>query len=207
MIAMLLNAKEWRFEQRERRFDMGVWIEQNLSLILNGLIGLAAFLILLFAYLKDLEASRQFNKFETAIDDLYSEFYKIRKTLQSLQGQQDEREREIFHQIQEQTHDIITHSLKQTYEHLEHIEQRVNNEIQTTASNLSHLDGKIRDLEFFSSNANGGIDEKKIFALLESGKNVDTIAKELGVTRGEVELFLQLSNIAYRDKKNEQEDL
>ena len=186
---------------------MIVWIEQNLSLILSGFIGLAAFLILLFTYFKDLESSRRLDKFEVAIDSLYNEFYKIQKTLQSLQGMQDEREREIFTQIQEQTQDIITHSLKQTYEHLENMEQRVNDEIKTATSNLNNLDGKIRELEFFSSSASSGLDENRILSLLKSVKSADMIAKELGVTKGEVELFLQLSNMTYRDKENEQTNL
>lgn len=176
------------------------WIEQNLNLVLSGFIGLASFLILLFTYLKDLEATRRLDKFENAIDNLYDEMYKIQKYIKKVEGEQEERVMEIQSQVQSQTQDIINHSLSKTYEQLESIEQKVNDEIRLATDNLSSLDGKIKELEFFSSSATS-IDEKKISSLLEGGKSPEMIAKELGITRGEVELFLQLSNIAYKGNK------
>lgn len=173
------------------------WIEQNLNLVLSGFIGLASFLILLFTYLKDLEATRRLDKFENAIDNLYEEMYKIQQYIKKVEGEQEERAIEIQNQVENQTKDIITHSLSKTFEHLESIEQKVNDEIRLATDNLSSLDGKIKELEFFSSSATS-IDEKKISALLEAGKSPEVIAKELGITRGEVELFLQLSNIALK---------
>lgn len=175
------------------------WIEQNLSLVLSGFIGLASFLILLFTYLKDLEATRRLDKFENAIDSLYDEMYKIQKYIAKVKEEQEERVLEMQTQVESQAQDLINNSLSKTYEHLESIEQKVNDEIRLATDNLSNLDGKIKELEFFSSTATS-IDEKKISALLESGKSPEMIAKELGITRGEVELFLQLSNIAYKGK-------
>ncbi|RDU70975.1 hypothetical protein [Helicobacter brantae] len=175
------------------------WIEQNLNLVLSGFIGLASFLILLFTYLKDLEATRRLDKFENAIDNLYEEMYKIQQYIKKVEGEQEERAIEIQNQVESQTKDILTHSLSKTFEHLESIEQKVNDEIRLATDNLSSLDGKIKELEFFSSSATS-IDEKKISALLEEGKSPEVIAKELGITRGEIELFLQLSNIAYKGK-------
>ncbi|WP_027327603.1 hypothetical protein [Helicobacter pametensis] len=180
---------------------MSLWIEENLNLILSGFIGLAAFLILLFTYLKDLESSKRLDKFEVAIDNLHDEIYKIQKILKKLQDEQEDKTQEIIAQVETYTKDIITNSLSKTYEHLESIEQRVNDEIKMAANNLSSLDGKIRELEFFSSSSANTIDEKKILSLLESGKSVDVIAKELGITRGEVELLLQLSHTAYEGEK------
>lgn len=178
---------------------MMAWIEQNLSLVLSGFIGLASFLILLFTYLKDLEATRRLDKFENAIDSLYDEMYKIQKYIAKVKEEQEERVLEMQTQVESQAQDLINNSLSKTYEHLESIEQKVNDEIRLATDNLSNLDGKIKELEFFSSTATS-IDEKKISALLESGKSPEMIAKELGITRGEVELFLQLSNIAYKGK-------
>lgn len=175
------------------------WIEQNLSLVLSGFIGLASFLILLFTYLKDLEATRRLDKFENAIDSLYDEMYKIQKYIAKVKEEQEERVLEMQTQVESQAQDLINNSLSKTYEHLESIEQKVNDEIRLATDNLSNLDGKIKELEFFSSTATS-IDEKKISALLEGGKSPEMIAKELGITRGEVELFLQLSNIAYKGK-------
>ncbi|WP_199919431.1 hypothetical protein [Helicobacter enhydrae] len=43
---------------------------------------------------------------------------------------------------------MISTSLSRTYEHLESIEQRVNDEIKVAVDNLSNLDDKIRGLEF-----------------------------------------------------------
>lgn len=175
------------------------WIEQNLNLVLSGFIGLASFLILLFTYLKDLEATRRLDKFENAIDNLYDEMYKIQKYIAKVKEEQEERVLEMQTQVENQAQDLINNSLSKTYEHLESIEQKVNDEIRLATDNLSSLDGKIKELGFFSSTATS-IDEKKISALLESGKSPEMIAKELGITRGEVELFLQLSNIAYKGK-------
>lgn len=173
------------------------WIEQNLSLVLSGFIGLASFLILLFTYLKDLEATRRLDKFESAIDSLYDEMYKIQKYIAKVKEEQEERVLEMQTQVESQAQDLINNSLSKTYEHLESIEQKVNDEIRLATDNLSSLDGKIKELGFLSSTATS-IDEKKISTLLESGKTPEVIAKELGITRGEVELFLQLSNIAYK---------
>ncbi len=178
---------------------MGVWIEQNLSLVLSGFVGLASFLILLFTYLKDLESTRRLDKFEIAIDALHDEIYKIQKYIKRIEGEQEERALEIQSQVETQARDMIAHSLSQTFEHLENIEQRVNDEIRLATDNLNSLDGKIRDLEFFSSSATS-VDEKKISTLLQEGKSVDEISRELSIPRGEIELFLQLSDIAYKGR-------
>lgn len=184
---------------------MSLWIEQNLSLILSGFIGLAAFLILLFTYLKDLESSKRFDKFEIAIDNLYDEFYKIQKALKNIQEEQNQKTQAMLGEIESQTQEFIANSLNQAYKHLEGIEERINHEIRATTNNLSSLDGKIRELEFFSSNSSNALDEKKILSLLEAGKSVDAIARDLGVTKGEIELFLQLSHVAYQEgRKSDQ---
>lgn len=180
---------------------MGLWIEQNLSLVLSGFIGIAAFLILLFTYLKDLESSKRFDKFEVAIDNLYDEFYKIQKVLKSIQEEQKQKTQEVLSEVQNQTHELIAHSLSEAYRHLEGIEERINHEIKMTTHNISSLDGKIRELEFFSSGSGNTLDEKKILALLEAGKSVDVIAKDLGITKGEIELFLQLANVGEQEGK------
>lgn len=182
---------------------MSLWIEQNLNLILSGFIGLAAFLILLFAYLKDLESSKRFDKFEVAIDNLYDEFYKIQKAFKSIHEEQNQKTQEMLGEIESQTKEFIANSLNQAYKHLESIEERINHEIKTTTNNLSSLDGKIRELEFFSSSSSNALDEKKILSLLEKGKSIDTIAKDLGVTQAEIDLFLQLSNASQKRRKSD----
>lgn len=175
---------------------MVVWIEQNLSLIISGSIGLAAFLILLFTYLKDLESTKRLDKFEIAIDNLHDEIYRLQKWVKKIEGEQEEKIEQFQTQVQNQTQNIVTKSLGEAFEHLENIEQKVNDKIQLATDNLSHLDGRIKELGFLSSSATS-LDEKKIIALLQEGKNADAIAKELGITCGEVELFLQLSDITY----------
>ncbi|ANV98675.1 hypothetical protein BBW65_07640 [Helicobacter enhydrae] len=174
-----------------------IWIEQNLGIVFSVLIGIASFLILLYVHIKDSETSKRLDKFEISIDNLHDEVYKLQKMIKKIQGEQEEKTLEIVHQVEAQTKDMISTSLSRTYEHLESIEQRVNDEIKVAVDNLSNLDDKIRGLEFFSSNANG-VDEKKILSLIDEGRSVDYIAKALGITRGEVELFLQLSNITYK---------
>ncbi len=167
-------------------------ISEELFLICIGGLSFLIVCILGYVILKDKDASKRIARFESAIETIAKEIYKIQKTQQKIQEEQSNVDflASSGTKLQNSTNDkiaTINQKMLLLDDRIEDVKNRLDEKIIT-------LEGRMREYGHFSSSG-GDIDEKKILDMFQNGFSIDSIAKELRIGRGEVEFTLKLANI------------
>ncbi len=137
-------------------------------------------LIFIFFYIKDGESQRRLSRYEKSLDDLNKEIYKIQKFLKN-------NEIESSDDMQKNIKADFSNSLDDIYAIIEKDREYVDNK-------LAHIEEKIKEINFFPSSASN-VDDRKIIAMFKDGWSIESIARELMITKSEVEFTLKLANI------------
>lgn len=162
-----------------------------------GLIALAVLIFGLIIYTvnKDSEVNSKIRSIVHAVDELHREVYKMEKRLAQ--------ELEIVASLNESTplanpqvsnavgdfSEISTPIL----ESLEHIEGTFTAYKEKTENRLRYLEERIRNLSLPTSIS--GMDDEKVISRYSQGMGVDAIAKELHLSKAEVEFVLKINQL------------
>ncbi|WP_456452169.1 DUF6115 domain-containing protein [Hydrogenimonas sp.] len=160
--------------------------------------GLAAVLLIVVLYMavKDRETSRKMAMMEAGIDGLNQEIFKIAKEMERLRKEVHEEmmrfelERRQEHEPSEQ---LLNKKLQPFVLQIQHLQERVDAMSDELQERVEKLDGKVRQVAFATEHA--APDEQKILQLHAQGLDSETIAKQLRLGKGEVELVLKFSKI------------
>jgi len=169
-------------------------IDTQLFFICIG--GLVFVILCVFGYIlsKDKETTKRIVRFESAIEAVAKEIYKIQKTQQKIQDKQNNVEFLV-------SSGGDAHN--DTNEKIASINKKIislGGDIENVKNNLDEkilgLENRVKEYGPFNTTSSGGdIDEKKIVDMFQNGFSIDSIAKELRIGRGEVEFTLKLANI------------
>lgn len=146
------------------------------ALVLNIGIVVLFVLIFIFFYIKDGEAQRRLARYEKSLDDLNKELYKLHKMIKNnTNGDGSKSE--------------LRNSLDDIYNIIEKDREYVDNKLQA-------LEDKIKESSLYpSSSAQSNVDDRRIVAMFKDGWSIENIAKELMLTKSEVEFTLKLADI------------
>lgn len=150
-------------------------------LIINLGIIVLFVLIFIFFYIKDGESQRRLLRYEKSLDDLNKEIYKIKKFLKSTEGGG------YSENMQENIKADFRSSVDDIYAIIEKDREYVDNK-------FAIIEDKIKEINYFPSSSSN-VDDKKIIAMFKDGWSMESIAKELMMTKSEVEFTLKLANI------------
>ena len=158
------------------------------------LIALAALVLGLIYYMvnKENETNSKLRSIAHAVEELHREVYKIDKRFKA--------EMEIVTSMQDslpstpaQTqYDINEFSLP-IMESLGHIEGTFSAYKEKTENRLRYLEERIRSLSLPASVS--GLDDEKVISRYNQGVEVDVIAKELRLSKAEVEFVLKINQL------------
>lgn len=149
----------------------------NAILVINIGILVLFVLIFIFFYLKDSDAQNRLARYERSLDDLNKELYNLQKFVKNLPRiEQDDIKMEFRQNIDD------------IYAIIEKDREYVDNK-------LILLEEKLREASFFPSASVGNIDDRRIVTMFKDGWSIENIAKELMITKSEVEFTLKLANI------------
>ncbi len=158
------------------------------------LIALAALVLGLIYYTvtKENETNGKFRSIAHAVEELHREVYKIEKRLST--------EMEIIASLQEsvpqtsQQHGQDMNELSvPIMESLGHIEGAFGAYKEKTENRLRYLEERIRNLSLPTSIS--GLDDEKVISRYNQGLEVDLIAKELRLSKAEVEFVLKINQL------------
>ena len=159
-------------------------------------IGAILLYILYYIFTKDSETSRHIRAIATAVEDANRQIYILEKKLFEMQKmpQQQSSERglsddEIYGEIERSVYDLISPISKK----LIMTEQNLADLASAVDGRLSHLEGGIRQISMPSSVH--GNDDGKITSLFKKGIDIDTISKELHLSKAEVEFVLKINQL------------
>ena len=149
-------------------------------------IGLSLAVIFLFFYMfaRDKEVDRKFQLISAALENINQEIYKLQKQ------QKDNSLQNIETLISEQLNDVLDNlllSIKQSQNH----SQR---EIELLFDKISQIELNVKSLSLpnVSTITNKKDDSDKVKALYDIGYSIEEIAKDTGISAGEIKLMLNL---------------
>ncbi|MDE6885922.1 MAG: hypothetical protein K2P17_02625 [Helicobacteraceae bacterium] len=151
-------------------------------LIINIGILVLFVLIFIFFYIKDGESQRRLSRYEKSLDDLNKEIYRIQKILKSNHNGDSEN-------FVRNLKDDFRSSIDDVYAIIEKDRDYVDNK-------LALLEDKIKEISFFPNSSSSNIDDRRIISMFKDGWSIENIAKELMITKSEVEFTLKLADIS-----------
>lgn len=162
------------------------------------LIALAVlvFGLIYYSITKENETNGKLRSIAQAVEELHRELYKTDKRLTA--------EIEIIVSLQEAApvasrtlHEQVGHDMNQMsvpiMESLGHIEGTFSAYKEKTENRLRYLEERIRNLSLPSSIS--GLDDEKVISRYNQGLEVDAIAKELRLSKAEVEFVLKINQL------------
>jgi hypothetical protein len=159
-------------------------------------VAMAAMILYLLYYVfsKDAHYSKNIRSVATVVEELNRELFYLKKKLsETQQNIQDNSQRMndevIYQEIERSVYDMVqplSHGLKQLQENINAIEVEID-------SRVSNLESGVKQISIPSSIH--GNDDTKIISLFKQGVSLDTISKELHISKPEVEFVLKINKI------------
>ena len=165
----------------------------NLEYILVAMTGLILYL-LYYVFTKDAEYSRNIRSVATVVEELNKELFYMKNKLKDtqktiLENRSRMSDKEVYEEIERSVYDMIqpiSQSLKIVQDNLETIDAQVD-------LRISSLESGVKQISLPSSVH--GNDDEKIISLFKQGVSLETISKELHLSKAEVEFVLKINRI------------
>ncbi|MBN2782332.1 MAG: hypothetical protein JXQ66_03730 [Campylobacterales bacterium] len=150
--------------------------------------------LLYYVYSKDISYNKNIHSVASVVEDLNRELFYLKKkldqsqknTTQNVSHMSDE---EIYQEIERSVYDMVqplSQSLRQLQQNLEEIEAQIE-------TRLLSLENGVKQFSIPASVH--GNDDEKIISLFKQGVSLDTISKELHISKAEVEFVLKINKI------------
>lgn len=150
--------------------------------------------LLYYVYTKDTTYSKNIRSVASVVEDLNRELFYLKKKLSETQSSmqansQRMNDDEIYQEIERSVYDMVqplSLALKQLQTNIDAIDGDMQKRI-------AHLESGVKQISIPTSiHAN---DDEKIISLFKQGVSVDTIARELHLSKPEVEFVLKINKI------------
>jgi uncharacterized protein YoxC len=150
--------------------------------------------LLYYVYTKDSDYSRNISSVASVVEDLNREIFYLKRELKETESAIKKApsrmsDDEIYQEIERSVYDMVqplSMALKQIQNNLETIEVEIE-------SRIAQLESGVKQISIPSSIH--GNDDEKIISLFKQGVSIDTIAKELHISKPEVEFVLKINKI------------
>ena len=164
-----------------------------LEYILVAMAGVILYL-LYYVFTKDSDYSKNIRSIATVVEELNRELFYVKKKLSDTQksikdNSQRMNDEDIYQEIERSVYDMVqplSLGLKQMQENINAIDAQIE-------SRISSLESGVKQISIPSSvQAN---DDEKIISLFKQGVPLETISKELHLSKPEVEFVLKINKI------------
>ena len=150
--------------------------------------------LLYYVFSKDADYSKNIRSVASVVEELNRELFYLKKKLSETQQNIEENSQRmtdevIYQEIERSVYDMVqplSHGLKQLQQNINAIEVEID-------SRVSNLESGVKQISIPSSIH--GNDDEKIISLFKQGVTLDTISKELHISKPEVEFVLKINKI------------
>ncbi|WP_300933903.1 hypothetical protein [uncultured Helicobacter sp.] len=160
------------------------------SLISIGIVCYVTFL----NYTRNLDMAKRIRRFEKGMEDINNEIFKIHKWIKDNELESQLSSTALNTKIKTESIDVVNNALVGVYRQVEILEAQVNKERDYIEEKIVSLEERIREFSLFPT-SNTNINEKRIVNMFRDGWSIDAIAKEMRLSKGEVEFTLKLADI------------
>jgi len=150
--------------------------------------------LLYYVFSKDADYSKNIRSVASVVEELNRELFYLKKKLSETQENIEENSQRmndevIYQEIERSVYDMVqplSHGLKQLQQNINAIEVEID-------SRVSNLESGVKQISIPASIH--GNDDTKIISLFKQGVTLDTISKELHISKPEVEFVLKINKI------------
>lgn len=165
----------------------------NLEYIVIGMAGVILYL-LYYVYSKDSDYTKNIRSVASVVEELNREIYYLKKNMTETQNVLQKNTRglsdsEIYEEIERSVYDMVqplSLSFKQLEESIIAIDQNMGSRIVNIENGVKHFS--------IPTSVNGN-DDEKILSLFKQGITLETISKELNISKPEVEFVLKINKL------------
>ncbi len=165
----------------------------NIEYIIIIMAGIILYL-LYYVFTKDADYNKNIRSVATVVEELNREIFylkkKITKTQDSIkENSQRMTDEVIYQEIERSVYDMVTpltDVLQQLQENINSLEAEID-------SRVSHLENGVKQISIPSSVH--GNDDEKIISLFKQSVSIDTISRELHISKPEVEFVLKINKL------------
>lgn len=168
----------------------------NITTELMGLIALAILVVIIFLMvtLKDSETAKKLSRFERSIDELSQQNHRLRKEILELSKRSNNAVDEINSVVEERVREEVQHGVYPLIESMREIENVMQTFQDEQIERIDKIEERSNDISYLPSRSSAS-NEKLIIAQYGGGKSEASIAKDLRIGIGEVDLVLKLANL------------
>jgi len=150
--------------------------------------------LLYYVFTKDSDYNKNIRSVATVVEELNRELFYVKKKLSDTQksikeNSQRMNDEDIYQEIERSVYDMVqplSHGLKQMQDNINDIDAQIE-------SRITALESGVKQISIPSSIH--GNDDEKIISLFKQGVSLDTISKELHISKPEVEFVLKINKI------------
>jgi len=158
------------------------------------ILGVIILYLLYYVFTKDAQYTRNIRSVASVVEDLNRELYYLKKKLDQTQSSiEDNSQRmnddEIYQEIERSVYDMVhplSLAIKQLQSNINTIEHEMQNKIVQLESGVKQIS--------IPASIHGN-DDEKIISLFQQGVSIETISKELHLSKPEVEFVLKINKI------------
>jgi len=170
---------------------------QNFSFSIEYVIvvlGAIILYMLYYIFTKDVQYTRNIRSIASVVEDLNRELYYLKKKLDQTEGSiknnsQRMNDDEIYQEIERSVYDMV-HPLSLAIKQLQNNINTIEHEMQ---NKILQLESGVKQISIPASIH--GNDDEKIISLFKQGVSLETISKELHLSKPEVEFVLKINKI------------
>jgi len=168
----------------------------EISIELIGIIGLTVLIIIIFLMMsmKESETNKKLSSYEQSIDNLSQQNYRFRKEIIELSKQRDRFIEEMDEILEERVKEKVQHSVYPLIQSMREIENVMQSFQEEQIERIEKMEERSSEISYIPPQ-NTASNEKIIIAQYASGKSEASIAKDLRIGIGEVDLVLKLANL------------
>jgi len=165
----------------------------NEMVLIVAALAVVMLIMIIYLTIKDKESARKMAMLEVGIDSLNQELFRITKELDSLKKEIKELNEKDIEIDSEMIDSIVVNKLKPFAVQMQNFEEKIGFLSEDLFENLERIQNQMRHITF--ANDHTVPNEKQILQLYSQGMDVESIAKQLRLGKGEVEFVLKLSKI------------
>ncbi len=158
------------------------------------ILGAIILYLLYYVFTKDAQYTKNIRSVASVVEDLNRELYYLKKKLDQTDGNIKENSQrmnddEIYQEIERSVYDMVhplSIALKQLQVNISTIEHDIQNR-------MTQLESGVKQISIPASVH--GNDDEKIISLFQQGVSIQSIAKELHLSKPEVEFVLKINKI------------
>jgi DNA-binding transcriptional regulator GbsR (MarR family) len=172
------------------QIDLSHFSIEYIVLIMAGII----LYLLYYVFTKDSDYTKNIRSVASVVEELNRELFYLKKKLGETQenikdNSQRMTDEVIYQEIERSVYDMVaplSHGLQQLQENINSLEAEID-------TRVSHLESGVKQISIPSSVH--GNDDEKIISLFKQSISLDTIAKELHLSKPEVEFVLKINKL------------